>query len=245
MHSVPRSPEPDYWEQLKTKYQRWEDLEGLDRVQIRDSLVEDFGPICAYCERPCMSPTPTHDSPDEETIDHFRPRSRFHHLSFDWLNLIYACQRCNQSKNNQWPGFDDDVTNQWLAAAYPGRYMAPPEYVNPNATDDRRLAQEFFTYDFDTGEMLPAEELDPAEWSMAVRTIRDIDLNDNDANAPGEYDPGHLWNRRLAHLNILLSQLLQINDTSRLIDLIGQFALPDKPFSGFIVAYAKELGLDI
>ena len=132
MHSVSRSPEPDYWAQLKANNQRWEDLEGPERVQIRDSLVEDFGPVCAYCERPCVSPTPTHDSPDEETVDHFRPRSLFHHLSFDWFNLIYACHRCNQSKNNQWPGNDDESVNQALVSLFPGRYTPPHEYVNPN-----------------------------------------------------------------------------------------------------------------
>ena len=125
--------------------------------------------------------------------------------------------------------------------------MAPAEYVNPNAAVDRRPAQEFFAFDVNTGEMLPAAELDSLEWSIAIRTIRDIDLNDNAVNAPGENDPSHLWNRRLAQLHFLVSQLLRMDDAEAQIGLIRQFALPDKPFSGFVAAYLGHLliqGLD-
>ncbi len=240
MHSVPRSPQPDYWEQLKAEYQRWEDLEGLERVQIRDSLVEDFGPICAYCERPCSSPTSAHDSPDEETIDHFRPRSRFPHLSFDWLNLIYACHRCNQRKCNQWPGYDDESVNQALVGLFPGRYTPPQEYVDPNWAVGKKHVREYFEFNVDTGEVTPAVELEALEWSMAFRNIRDIDLNDYSDESPGENEPTHFWNRRLRQLNLLANQLIGIEDIAAQISIVRQFTMPDKPFSSFIAAWVNE-----
>ena len=240
MHSVPRSTEPDYWEQLKAERQHWEEVRSQERVLIRDSLVEDFGPICAYCERPCGSPTPTHDSPHEETIDHFRPRSRFPHLSFDWLNLVYCCYRCNQRKDNQWPGYDDESVNLALAGFYPGKYTPPREYVNPNWTEGQRQVREYFAFNVETGEMSPAERLDATEWSMALRTILDIDLNDSYGNSPGESEPTHLWNRRLTHLNLLANQLIEIDDLAAQISIVRQFMAVDKPFSGFIAAWVDE-----
>lgn len=240
MHSVSRSTEPDYWEQLKAKYLRWQDIGSQERVQIRDSLVEDFGPICAYCERPCSSPTSAHDSPDEETIDHFRPRSRFPHLSFDWLNLIYACHRCNQRKSNHWPGYDDKSVNQALLGLYPGRYTAPQEYVDPNWAVGKKHVREYFTFNVGTGEMAPAEELDALEWSMAIRTIRDIDLNGYSDESPRENSPAHLRNRRLNHLNFLVNQLIGIEDIAAQISIVHQFTMPDKPFSSFIAAWVNE-----
>ena len=240
MHSVSRSPEPDFWRGLNANFLNWDDLGSRQRSQIRDALARDFGPICAYCERPCTQPTLAANTPDEETVDHFRPRDRFPTLAFDWLNLVYACHRCNQRKDNQWPGFDDDIVNQVLAAAYPGTYITPGEYVNPNAMNGRRPAREFFMYDFDTGDMLPAEVLDQTEWSTAIRTIRDIDLNDCADDAPGENDLSHLWNRRKAQLDLLISQLSQKDDIGEIFSVIQQFTMPDKPFSGFIAAWVKE-----
>ena len=245
MHSVPRSPEPDFWQEFLANFHTWDDLGSRGRSQIRDALARDFGPICVYCERPCSRPTPSGNSPDEETIEHFRPRSRFPNLTFDWDNLVYACYRCNQRKGEQWPGYEDGEVNRRLTDLYPGHYISPVEYPSPNLSPGRRPAQEFFTFDFDTGEMLPDDDLDPLEWSSAVRTIRDVDLNDNADGSPGENDPSHLWNRRLTQLNLLLAQLLQMDDWEARIGLMREFSLPDKPFSGFIAAYARSVGLEV
>ena len=110
MHLVQRSPEPAFFAVLRAAHTQWNDLDGGNRKQIRDALVADFGPICAYCEQPCQTPTRSGDSFNEETIDHFRPRHWFPHLWLDWPNLIYACHRCNQAKGGSWPGYDDQLS---------------------------------------------------------------------------------------------------------------------------------------
>ena len=87
VHAVRRSPEPRLVAELRAANIRWEDLDGASRRRIRDALAEDFGPICAYCERPCQSPMGSDDLSSEASIDHFRPRSGFPDLWLDWLNL--------------------------------------------------------------------------------------------------------------------------------------------------------------
>jgi len=95
MHSVLRSPEPDFLADLRTKYSDWSQLEGVDRRQVRAALAADFGVICGYCEQPCVEPTRA-ERDNEESVDHFRPRRIFPNEWMNWANLIYSCRRCNQ-----------------------------------------------------------------------------------------------------------------------------------------------------
>ena len=234
MHSVERSPEPDFFEELRAAYTQWEDLDGGDRRRIRGALVGDFGVICAYCERPC-SATATDQDPGEESVDHFRPRNRFADLWLDWSNLVYSCRRCNQAKGNSWPGFDDALVNQMLAGE-DSRYVSVSEYVNPNAVGGQRRAEDFFAFDAGTGEMLPSPQLDSLEWSMGRRTIRDVDLNDS---GRGENDEAHLWNRRLEQRALLIDRINGLDDFDAKVNIMLEFMLPDKPFSSFIAAYVK------
>ena len=176
MHSVQRSPEPEFLAELRSAYTNWDDLDGGDRRRIRDALFEDFGSTCAYCERRCEWPNRYRNSPNQETVDHFRPRYRFPALWLDWLNLVLVCHRCNQTKLGSWPEYDDQV-NQVLADANP-RYNPVSEYVSPNEEPGHRTAQEVFLLTLRPGEMTGAEQLDDKEWSIAHRTIWDINLND-------------------------------------------------------------------
>ena len=237
MHSIERSSEPGFFAELRSKHSDWEDLSGSDRQRIRDELFNDFATICAYCERPCQQVTVTYPELGDESIDHFRPRQHFPELWLDWLNLVLACRRCNQAKGGRWPGRDDPpLINQTLTAQDP-RYKPPSEYVDPNYGNGKTAVGGFFAYDTATGEMSPSPYLDPMEWSMARRTISDIDLNDS---ALGENEPSHLWNRRLEQRNLLIERINQLDDFDTKVNIMLEFMLPDKPFSSFISAYIKE-----
>ena len=230
MHSVQRSPEPGFFAAIRAAKTRWDELDSADRRRIRDALVRDFGPICAYCERPCQPPTSA-KKPDDESIDHFKPRSRFPGQWLDWHNLVYACRRCNQRKENNWPGYDDALTNRWLAAEDP-RYTPVSEYVNPNTSDDRRPAQDFFSFDTISGEIAPSDNISPQEWSIARRTIRDIDLND---------DLGDLSKLRRNWLNLILEALAKVaEDPNSTNQIIAKSLSPHSPFSAYVAAYVNS-----
>ena len=220
-----RSPEPDFVADLRRSQTEWSSLDGPGRYRIRQALSQDFRGICAYCERYCQPVTGTGNSTDEETIDHFRPRSRFPEQRFVWLNLMYSCRRCNCVKDDSWPGFGNAVTEALMPAS---------EYVNPNAMSGNCPADGYFSYSFETGEMTSADGLSPSERATALRTIRDIDLNDSSL---GENDPSHLWNRRLRQLQQLIQGLNTMEDFDSQVRMMLEFMLPDKPFSGFIAAY--------
>ncbi len=235
MHSVQRSPEPSSLASFRAVHSQWETLHGGERRDIRDTLTKDFGEVCAYCQQACQAPAFGVEAHNAETIDHFRPRSRFPDLWLDWLNLIYACRRCNRSKGNKWLDFDQDTFSRGLQR---GGHSLPSEYVNPNAIEGRRPANEFFDFDLDTGEIVPATGLDYTAGWVASRTIRDIDLNDSQL---GENDPAHLLNLRLAR-KILLDTLIQqirtgAYEESEARGIVTGFARLGQPFSSFVGAY--------
>ena len=151
-------------------------------------LQSRFNSLCAYCERRCERP-PSGKKPERDqdnTVDHFRPRSRFLDRTFEWENLVYACYRCNQAKGNKFPGkvpaekgLIEDLIDQIAEAdKYGKRFVDPSEadgYVNPR--DRAEKAETFFEFSRD-GKILPNHDLDDRKWSKAVRTICDLDLNE-------------------------------------------------------------------
>ena len=230
MHSAQRSTEPDFFAKLRTIYTQWDDLGSPERQRIRNSLTQDFGEVCAYCQQFCNLPSMA-QRPNDESIDHFRPRHQFPSLWLDWLNLIYACRMCNQNKDDRWPGSGssyDQLTDQYLSHA-DSRYSPVMEYVSPNEIEGQRPAQEFFDFNANTGGVTPSERLAPEDWSMANRTIWDMDL-----------DSMHLRNLRLARLNWLLERLNTIDDFDEKLNVLLRFMLPKMPFSGLIYAYATS-----
>ena len=234
MHSVRRSSEPEHLVQLRGSNAQWNQLSPRDRGRIRRALSRDFNGICAYCEKLCDRPTEGGNSPDEETIDHFRPRSRFPSLSLNWLNFIYSCKRCNDAKGDQWPDRDDQV-NQMLEAGY-ARFKPVSSYVNPNSAQGQCAARDFFDFDIGTGEIYAAEVLGDDEWSMAFRTIRDVDLNDSRL---GEYTLYHLWNQRLNQLWRFIDAIETLDDNS-LIKAAYEFTAGDSQFSSFVNTYFRR-----
>jgi len=66
--------------------------------QVKEALRQMFSDKCAYCESHI-----THI--DFGEIEHFRPKSTFPHLCFDWDNLLLGCSVCNgaQFKGNNFP----------------------------------------------------------------------------------------------------------------------------------------------
>lgn len=51
---------------------------------------------CSYCQSPAAAC-------EHGRIDHFRPKSLFPSLAYDWRNYFYSCEFCNHAKGDQWP----------------------------------------------------------------------------------------------------------------------------------------------
>ena len=94
------------------------------------------------------------------TLDHFRPISRFPHLAYEWSNWVFSCQRCNvDNKQDRWP---------------------TDGFVDPCDSDISERPEQYFTYDWLTGEVLPREDLSENARRKARDTIIALDLNRRD-----------------------------------------------------------------
>ena len=125
--------------------------------EFRPRLGERTSNICWYCERQCFADSVLGEQ--SPSTDHFRPISRFPHLAYEWTNWVFSCRRCNDEKADKWP---------------------VDGFVDPCASEVSERPEQYFTYDWLTGEVLPREELSESARRKARDTIRDLNLNRRD-----------------------------------------------------------------
>ena len=51
---------------------------------------------CSFCDSFPL------EGQSNEPIEHFRPKSNFPCLAFEWGNLYYCCEKCQTSKQEEW-----------------------------------------------------------------------------------------------------------------------------------------------
>ncbi len=88
-------PAPNCLAQYNNGQQTWADVGAAEKAAIRAHLEQMQGRRCAYCEG-CLDALGNH-------IEHFRPKGRHQHLTFDWSNLYWSCDKpdsCGHHKDN-------------------------------------------------------------------------------------------------------------------------------------------------
>ena len=56
---------------------------------------------CAYCELKYLATSWT-------DIEHYRPKSKYYWLAYEWSNLLPTCPKCNRLKNDEFPLINED-----------------------------------------------------------------------------------------------------------------------------------------
>ncbi len=62
----------------------------------KEQLEKQFHKKCAYCETEYITNSDT-------WIEHYRPKSEYYWLAYDWSNLLPTCTKCNRSKSAKFP----------------------------------------------------------------------------------------------------------------------------------------------
>lgn len=75
-------------EQIKSLTRRY------NHPEVKDALKEETRGKCAYCEAYVTDVA-------HGDIEHVTPKSIRRDLTFDWANLTFACQICNQNKSSK------------------------------------------------------------------------------------------------------------------------------------------------
>ena len=161
MHWVDRGPEPHGLEEVRIRYTPgWVSHcrdDGAEKPsdslwgRFRDCLRPHFYSICGYCEEEVDQ--------SRESVDHFRPKTKFPVLVYEWSNWVFACRECNNSKGDKWPDGG---------------------YVDPCACSMSERPENFFDFDLDTGSIIPLSPLSEERHSKSWNTIEDIGLNDSE-----------------------------------------------------------------
>jgi len=72
---------------------KYKDLYKQDDVKKALSVM--YRDLCCYCEG--NIPLTGY-----EEIEHYKPKSKYPELCFEWTNLHQICQKCNKNKNDKW-----------------------------------------------------------------------------------------------------------------------------------------------
>jgi uncharacterized protein (TIGR02646 family) len=129
---------------------QWPRREGRSLYDVaRTALAEMTDRRCSYCDSDSI------DATGVESVDHFRPKSNpeFYALVCAWTNLFLVCSSCNHAKREQ-----------WTAA------LLKPDDIDYEFT-------RYFSYQFDTGRIIPNAAASSQERNRAQETIQLLDLN--------------------------------------------------------------------
>lgn len=163
MRKFQRGPEPEVlgnnWQQWGDDWDRrkkanpkasfhWHQVGGEPVNQlILPTLKAQTQSHCSFCDNFPVSP------PSLETVEHFRPKSKFPREAYHWPNLYFCCDFCQQKSND----FDEAL-------------------LRPDAEDfdfDR-----YFRWDFTTGTLEINAQATPADQQRAETTRAMYRLND-------------------------------------------------------------------
>ena len=155
MHSVVRSSRPKGLKECCDKYTPgWikHHKQGIGSKprdshwrKFQDYLKIDFSGLCGYCESGCKG-----------EVDHFRPKSLFPHLVYEWSNWVFSCHDCNNFKGEKWAGSG---------------------FIDPCAMNKSARPEDFFDFDIQTGEIIPKVGLGRTRWIKARGMIDALKLN--------------------------------------------------------------------
>lgn len=212
MKYIQKSKEPDSLTKWKQKFGNrtpdWKSFAQSVKNDVYYSLLKEQGHICCYCGRTI--------SRKECHIEHFRPKSVYRHLTFEYTNLIASCQGEDEDRPRV-PVHCGHKKQAW----FDEQLMISP--LEPKCAD-------YFKYS-SFGEILPTD--DPEKQPAAKTTIQKLALDINKL-------------RKLRRAAIDAALLDMDGLTTEEIQLLAQaYGKPDKdgrctPFSAVITYMLKQ-----
>ncbi len=155
MKKIEKGKSPEWFEKWKQEYfdrigssPRYIDLEGEDRVRLRDQLIKEQGYICCYCMRRIS----TYDS----HIEHFKPRHPYTDLELDYYNMFASCTpqkdvikesllHCDAKKQDwfsgEMPGLTDASIEECIKYNIDGRVSSYHDRKDPRSNTEWEMIE--------------------------------------------------------------------------------------------------------
>ena len=127
---------------------QWATYQGIKVNQILKPLLQEMTQAhCSYCDGYPFSMS-------KETIDHFRPKSKYPELAYQWENLFLCCDRCQYIKGEKF-----------------NKRMLKTDEISYNFSD-------YFIINYKEGTILPNPIASLTNRQRAAITIDLLQLND-------------------------------------------------------------------
>lgn len=179
---------------------------------IKEKLFESSYQKCAFCEsKPAES--------GNIEVEHFKPKSLYPELAFEWNNLLPVCRKCNDSKSNHDTGKEPIVN---------------PSYEDPET---------IFTYNFIN--IIPKDDKN----EIAERTIEICDLNSERLyesrtkllKALCSYEKQvKAWVKEILSADTQIKRTRRINRLRDSMEILESLTKPEQPYSGFCRYFLNE-----
>lgn len=92
----------DNWKNSDKKSFNWHQYQN---EKVSDILVKNLSLLtnyhCSYCDL-----FPVEKGADKPSIDHFKPKSTYEDLAYEWTNLFLACYSCQSYKLEKYPDIE-------------------------------------------------------------------------------------------------------------------------------------------
>ncbi|MFK7950313.1 MAG: HNH endonuclease [Saprospiraceae bacterium] len=144
----------DAFEKNKTagKYCSSDNLYKPKKIKV--ALDAIYHRKCAYCEKSLKDA--------DRHVEHYRPKVPYFWLAFSWDNLLIACKKCNELKNNKFTEYLEGTqlvyNNETLETAQSQienyNKIEQPLIINPEQETKASL-KKHFTFDLKTAEIIP------------------------------------------------------------------------------------------
>ena len=119
-----------------SKHNYWSDIHG--------DLLSAYGYICSYSGCWTKARVPGDSTICDSSVDHFKPKSKYPHLAYEWTNYRLARARINNSKGTHEDVLDPfELPNGWFILDFssflirPNHALSQPDKTRVQTTIDR------------------------------------------------------------------------------------------------------------
>lgn len=190
----------DSTQENKKAFERIE--KRYNNLEVKDALKIMFKKKCAFCESHI-----THV--DYGQIEHFKPKSKYPELCFEWKNFLLSCAICNGAGNKG---------NKFPLEADGGPFVNPID----------EIPEDFFKFEYD--KVTKSFMIFPKN-RRALTTIKNLGLNRDDLaeNRTNE----------LSKIIYILEKVLGQNEVEVFNNFINLFSAKDQYFAFIKTIFAK------
>jgi uncharacterized protein (TIGR02646 family) len=199
---------------------------------VRNSLLAMSHGKCWYSEAP--------EAISDWHVDHFRPKSLYQWLAFDWRNFRISGAIPNRSKSDEFPLADQSPRAGWIDRDYSKEHCLLLDPTNPNDPDLMNFDERGLPIPLNSDWPMIRERVEATTRALGLDSDRLKDARQR------RWRECRAWIDELRELlpmdqNLDLARRRQIE---RIMSILRRMTFPDQPYSAVARACLKAAGYE-